>query len=205
VAREVPVGRRIVVYGPSGSGKTTLSRRLGEKLELPVLELDAVVHAHPNWVDLSREEFREKVTAYLESHPGGWVIEGNYSPVRDLILPKAETAIWIQLPWHTVYRRLAWRTISRTFQNAPLWNGNRETFRQTFFSRHSMLIWGIAAWRSHRRSLRETLVTNRPQARVYVLRAPRQVGYLLENAVLRVPASATIAEQPSEVRNGKRA
>lgn len=182
------------MYGPSGSGKTTLSRQLGEKLGLPALELDAVVHAHPNWVDLSREEFRAQVSAYLESHSDGWVIEGNYSPVRDLILPHAETAIWIQLPWHTVYRRLAWRTISRTFQNAPLWNGNRETFRQTFLSRQSMLIWGITAWRSHRRSLRETLVTNRPAARVYVLRTQGQVSYLFEHAVLRVPASATIPE-----------
>jgi adenylate kinase family enzyme len=173
------------VYGPSGSGKTTLSRQLGERLGLPVLELDSVIHAHPNWVDLSREEFREKVSNYLESHPEGWVIDGNYTGfVQDLILPVAETAVWLKLPWRTVYRRLAWRTVSRSATNEPLWNGNKESLRQTFLTRDSMLIWGITAWRQHHRKMHEALVTGRPRATVYLLRTPGQVRYLLENAVL---------------------
>jgi len=86
VPREVPVGRRIAVFGPSGSGKSTLSRQLGETLGLPVLELDSVFHAYPNWVDLDREAFRGKVSAYLAEHSDGWVLDGNYSHVRDLVL-----------------------------------------------------------------------------------------------------------------------
>ena len=79
VPREVPVGRRIAVFGPSGSGKSTLSRQLGETLGLPVLELDSVFHAYPNWVDLDREAVRGKVSAYLAEHSDGWVLDGNYS------------------------------------------------------------------------------------------------------------------------------
>lgn len=186
--REVPVGRRVAVYGPSGSGKSTLARQLAAKLGLPVLELDAVFHAHPDWVDLTREEFREQVTAYLAAHPGGWVIEGNYSHVRDLILPKAETAIWLDLPFPTVYRRLAWRTISRSVTGGELWNGNRESMRQTFLTGDSMLVWGIKSWRPHRRSLIESLYTHPPAARVYHLRTPGQVRYLLANAQAAVAA-----------------
>lgn len=182
--RQVPVGRRIAVFGPSGSGKSTLSKELSARLGLPVLELDAVFHAHPNWVDLSREEFRDQVSAYLAEHPGGWVIDGNYGHVRDLILPLADTAIWLTLPFHTVYRRLAWRTVSRSVTGGELWNGNRETMRQTFLSRESMLIWGVTAWRKHHQSMTESLVTNRPTATVYRLRTPGQVRYLLENATL---------------------
>jgi adenylate kinase family enzyme len=189
------MGRRIVVYGPSGSGKTTLSRQLGERFGLPVLELDAVFHAHPNWVDLSREEFRERVTAYLSAQADGWVIDGNYSHVRDLILPLAETAIWLKLPWRVVYPRLAWRTVSRAVFNRHLWNGNRESLRQTFLSRESMLIWGITAWRLHHRSLAATLVDGTPTARVYILRTPGQVRYLRENATPAAQA-ATMAAQP---------
>lgn len=180
--RDVPIGRRVAVYGPSGSGKSTLARRLAEKLELPVLELDAVFHAHPNWVDLTVEEFREQVSAYLEAHPDGWVIEGNYIHVRDLILPHAETAIWLDLPFLRVYRQLAWRTISRSFTHGELWNGNKETIRQTFFSKYSMLLWGITSWRPSRRSLHQSLVTDQPPARVYHLRTRGQVQYLLDNA-----------------------
>ena len=189
VPREVPVGRRIAVFGPSGSGKSTLSRLLGETLGLPVLELDSVFHAYPNWVDLDREAFREQVSAYLAEHRDGWVLDGNYSHVRDLVLAEAETVIWLRLPFHTVYRALAWRTVSRSFQGAELWNGNRESLRQTFLSRESMLVWGIAAWRRHHQVLGDSLRTTPHRARVYVLRSRRQVRYLLRNAT---PASDTI-------------
>lgn len=172
-----------MVYGPSGSGKSTLAAQLGQKLGLPVLELDAVFHAHPNWVDLSADEFRTAVSRYLAEHTGGWVIDGNYSQVRDIILPLAETAIWLKLPWRTVYRRLARRTITRSLTHGELWNGNRETIRQTFFSRDSMLIWGVTSWRRHHRNLHATLVEKPPTARVYILRTPGQVRYLREHAL----------------------
>lgn len=183
MSRPVPIGRRIAVYGPSGSGKTTLSRQLGEKLGLPILELDSVIHAHPNWVDLSREDFRERVLAYLDEHADGWVIDGNYTGfVQDLILPLAETAIWLKLPWHTVYRRLAWRTISRAVVGKELWNGNRESLRQTFLSRDSMLWWGIHAWRPHHQRMAAVLGGGGFSAHVYTLRTPGQVRYLVANA-----------------------
>lgn len=191
-SRPVPVGSRIAVYGPSGSGKSTLARQLGENLGLPVLELDAVFHAHPNWVDLTRDEFREQVSAYLAEQPQGWVIDGNYGHVRDLILPLAETAIWLDLPFRTVYRRLALRTVSRSFTHGELWNGNKETLRQTFLSRESMLVWGVKAWRSHHESMTESLITNRPSATVYRLRTPGQVRFLLQNATRSDAESATI-------------
>lgn len=179
------MGPRIVVHGPSGSGKTTLSRKLGEKLSLPVLELDTVIHAYPNWVDLSRDEFRQKVFEYLDTHPDGWVIDGNYTGfVQDIILPRAETAIWLKLPWRTVYPRLAWRTISRAVVGKELFNGNRESLKQTFLTRDSMLWWGIHAWRPHHERMGRALSGGGFTARVYRLRTPGQVRYLLENAVL---------------------
>ncbi|MGE3073508.1 MAG: (d)CMP kinase [Dehalococcoidia bacterium] len=194
--RPVPLGRRIAVYGPSGSGKSTLSREIADRFGLPLLELDAMFHAYPNWVDLTQEEFRQRVSEFLAQHPAEWVIEGNYSFVRDLVLPHAETAIWLRLPWRTVYRRLAWRTVSRSFLHAELWNGNRETLRQTFLTGDSMLIWGIKAFRRQNRSLHESLVQNRPDARVYVLRTPGQVRYLRDHAALAAAESATMRGQP---------
>jgi hypothetical protein len=191
VPREVPVGRRIALYGPSGSGKTTLSASLAEKLGLPLVQLDAVFHAHPNWVDLSVEEFRAQVSAFLAEHPQEWLIEGNYSFVRDLILPRADTAIWLDLPFTTVYRRLAWRTIWRSVTHGELYNGNKETMRQTFLSGDSMLIWGIKSWKAHRASMIDSLYTNPPNAKVYRLRTPGQVEYLLANVA---PAAGAAAE-----------
>jgi adenylate kinase family enzyme len=171
-------GRRVVVYGPSGSGKTTVGRLLADRLHVPFVELDAVFHAHPNWQDLSRDEFRHEVTALLDHHTDGWVFDGNYDHVRDLLLPRADSVVWLRLPFRIVYSRLVWRTLSRAVVNAELWNGNRETLRQAFLSRDSMLLWGITAWRSHHRAATRALATL-PHGPIYELRSPRAVRLFL--------------------------
>lgn len=183
------VGRRIVIYGNSGSGKSTLGRALGEGLGVPYIELDEVVHYHPNWEERTDEDFRAQVQARLEASPDGWVCDGNYSAVRALILSRADTAIWLRLPFHVVYWRLVSRTIPRALRSTPLWHGNRESIRQTFFSKQSMLIWGISSWRITRRKTAVALATIPHGARVVVLRTPREVEALLRE-VARQDASS---------------
>jgi hypothetical protein len=173
-------GRRIVVYGPSGSGKTTFSRELARGLGLPAIELDAIYHSRPNWHDLSTEEFRDAVECLLAVHPDGWVIDGNYSAVRDLILPHAETAIWLRLPFRVVYSRLARRTLRRMWTREPLWDVNYESFRLGFFSRDSILLWGITNWRPHHHKTRAALRHAKALGvRVIVLRTPAEVARYL--------------------------
>ncbi len=72
--------RKICVMGFSGSGKSTLARALGRRYGLPVLHLDTV-HFLPGWVARSMEQQREMVRAFMEEHPDGWVIDGNYAKV----------------------------------------------------------------------------------------------------------------------------
>lgn len=142
------LGRRICIYGPSGSGKTTVGRLLGRRLGIPFVELDAIFHSRPYWNDLSNEEFRARVTARLRDlDETGWVFDGNYSEVRELILPRADSVVWLRLPWRTVYPRLFRRTISRMVRRELLWGVNRESFRLSFFSGDSILWWGIKNWR----------------------------------------------------------
>lgn len=192
--RTPALGRRIVVYGASGSGKTTVGRALGEALDLPFVELDAIFHAQPGWVDLPTGEFRARVTEVLAAHTDGWVIDGNYGVVRDLILAQADTAIWLRLPFRTVYWQLCKRTLRRTKSGEELWNGNRETWRQ-LFSRDSMLVWGITSWRQTARTTREALRTIPHGARVIELRSPDAAAALVEDARLQ-----TLADEPAKDR-----
>ncbi len=71
---------KIVILGHSGSGKSTLARQLGDKYRLPVLHFDSI-HFLPGWVETDRPYKREKVDAFLDEHPDGWVIDGNYLKV----------------------------------------------------------------------------------------------------------------------------
>jgi adenylate kinase family enzyme len=175
----IDLGRRVVVYGPSGSGKTTVGRLLATKLGLPFVELDAVVHAHPGWKDLTRDEFRHEVTALLATYADGWVFDGNYhAHVSDMLLPHTDAVVLLRLPFPVVYARLVARTLRRGYANAELWNGNRESLRQAFLTRDSMLLWGITAWRAHRRRTAHALATI-PHGRVYELRSTRAVRELV--------------------------
>jgi adenylate kinase family enzyme len=114
----------VSVVGNSGSGKTTLSRHLGAELGVPHIELDAIFH-QPGWTELSVEEFRRRVAEELDQHDG-WVVDGNYGAVRDLVWAAADTVVWFDLPRSTVMRRLVGRTLRRAITREELWNGNRE-------------------------------------------------------------------------------
>ncbi len=71
---------KIVILGHSGSGKSTLAQQLGDKYHLPVLHFDSI-HFLPGWVETDRTYKREKVNAFLDEHPEGWVMDGNYLKV----------------------------------------------------------------------------------------------------------------------------
>lgn len=115
--------QRVSVVGVPGAGKTTLGRRLAAQLGVPFVELDAVNH-QPRWQALPPDEYRARVADAVAAP--GWVVDGNYSVVRDLVWARADTVVWIDLPRRVVMRRLARRTARRVLTREVLWNGNRE-------------------------------------------------------------------------------
>ena len=137
--------RRVSVVGTSGSGKSTLARELAEILGVPHLELDAV-HHQPGWAPLPTDEFRRIIAARAAAD--GWVIDGNYSRVRDLVWARADTVVWLDLPKRTVMRQVVWRTLRRVALRRELWNGNRERWRNflTWNPEQSVISW---AWHKH--------------------------------------------------------
>ena len=89
---------KIAILGHSGSGKSTLARQLGEKYGLPVLHLDRI-QFRPGWVETTREEKREKLTAFLDAHSGGWVIDGNYMKIcAERRFAEADRILYLDFP-----------------------------------------------------------------------------------------------------------
>ena len=133
------------MVGNSGSGKTTLARRLAATLGVPHLELDSVFH-QPGWQPLEPGEFRRVVSDFTAAP--GWVVDGNYSKVQDIVWSRADTVVWVDPPRHRVMRQVLRRTLRRTITRAELWNGNREPWTNLFRldPEQSILAW---AWTNH--------------------------------------------------------
>ena len=132
-------GRRISVVGTSGSGKTTLARQISQRLAIPHVELDAL-HHEPDWQEAPIDVFRKRVEQSLSSD--SWVVDGNYSKVRDIVWSRADTVVWLDYSLPVIMTRLLRRTWRRVVAQEELWSGNRETWRQTF-SRDSILLWAL--------------------------------------------------------------
>lgn len=142
--------RRVVVVGSSGSGKSTLARALAERLGVPHVELDAL-HWGPDWTETPTEVLRKKVETAIACD--GWTICGNYTKLRESIWPRADTLIWLDYPMGLVMWRVLRRTTGRCITGETLWsNHNVETWRKSFFSSDSIIVWAWTTWPTQRRA-----------------------------------------------------
>ncbi|MEN9578323.1 MAG: hypothetical protein RJA70_1332 [Pseudomonadota bacterium] len=138
---------RFVVIGTSGSGKSTFARALAKARNVPYVELDELFWL-PGWTERETEDFRKRTAAAAAGD--SWVVDGNYSVVREVLWTKATHIIWLNFSRSTVYSRIIRRTLVRAVTQQELWAGNRESFRKSFFSRDSILLWSFRTYSENR-------------------------------------------------------
>ncbi len=168
------LGRRIAVVG--GGGKSTLARALSEKLGLPHIELDAIFWL-PGWQETPVEAFKAKVSRALATQPDGWVADGNYtSRLEGLVVAQADTVIWVNMPWRVMFWRVFRRAVRRARDRERICGDNYESWRQTFFSRKSLLWWHITNRRRYKLQ-GERMLPHVPAAATLVrLESPRALS-----------------------------
>jgi len=168
---------RIAVVGTTGSGKTTLARQISQCLNISHVELDAL-HWNPNWSESSADVFCSRVTQTLSGDR--WVVDGNYSEVRHLIWSRADTLIWLDLPFTITFGRLLRRTIQRVVTQEELWSGNRETLTKAL-SQDSILLWLFRTF--HKRRREYPLLLKQPEyahLKIIHLRSPQAAHIWLQ-------------------------
>ena len=142
--------QRINLIGTSASGKSTLGRKLSDLLDSPYVEMDTLFHG-PNWSQAPPEVFRARVADAVNAPR--WVLDGNYHKTSDLKWARATMIIWLDIARLPNLYRAAKRAVHRSWTQTELWpgTGNRESFRQTFFSRDSMILWTATSHKQRRR------------------------------------------------------
>ncbi len=171
--------KRINVIGSSGSGKTTFSRRLAERLGCEHIEMDALFWC-PDWQQPDDDQFFDRIEAATAG--SNWVLDGNYSRSMALKWQHVDTVIWLDYGFWRTFRQLMIRSVTRAMSDEELWpgTGNTESFRQTFFSRESILLWMISNYRRKRRQNQQLMRSKTwSHIRFIRLRSPRQAAALL--------------------------
>ena len=189
--------RRTVVIGTSGSGKTTFARDLAHILHIPHIELDAL-HWGPAWTERPIEEFRHLVSQAVAGE--AWSLDGNYSAVRDIVWPRATAVIWLNYSLPATFYRVLKRTARRVLRQEELYAGNRESFRRSFLSRESILVWVLTTYRRRRREYPRLLAEpQHAHLHVTTVRSPPEAERLLAQIRTAAPgdAAAGAARAPS--------
>lgn len=87
--------KKIVIIGCPGSGKSYFSKKLKEKLNIPLYHLDMIWNKEDK-TTLTREEFVVKLQKIFNTE--SWIMDGNYQSTLDLRISNSDTVILLDYP-----------------------------------------------------------------------------------------------------------
>ncbi len=90
--------QRSVIIGNSGSGKTYLSRVLGLSSAIPVIHLDQLFWEPSGFNQKRSKEIVLSDIAAAKSGPK-WIAEGVFGELAEMFFDKADSLVWLDLPW----------------------------------------------------------------------------------------------------------
>jgi adenylate kinase family enzyme len=89
---------KVVIFGNSGSGKSTLATGLALKNQLAHLDLDTIAWKASKTPERQTiVESSQSINDFLIAHDN-WVIEGCYADLLEIVTPKADKVIFLNLP-----------------------------------------------------------------------------------------------------------
>ena len=112
-----------------------------------------------------------------------WIVDGNYDHIRELTWDRATAVLWLNYTFARVWGQALKRTLVRVTTREEICNGNRETLKQTLFTRESILWWILATHRSRQRLYRDRFDRGPTDGQSYIeLRSPREMERFLRGA-----------------------
>jgi adenylate kinase family enzyme len=164
--------KKIIVIGSGGAGKSSFSRRLGEKLGLPVVHLDRL-YWRPNWTKTPRDEWIPIVRREIAKEE--WIIDGNFGNTREMRMAACDTVIFLDMPrWLCMYRILKRTLLYRQDTRPDMAEGCHEHFDPEFM----LWVWNYP--NQGRRRVTEQL-ERYAEKNIVVLRSTREIDSFLQD------------------------
>jgi energy-coupling factor transporter ATP-binding protein EcfA2 len=91
-------GWRTIIIGNSGAGKTTLAASMAAAAGARHVALDEIYWVDQAGLEKRTEPVAKQMTAEAAELPQ-WVIEGVFSWLAEVAMPRATALIWLDLPW----------------------------------------------------------------------------------------------------------
>ena len=134
---------KIMVVGTAASGKTTFARNLAVQLQVDHIELDNLFWLD-NWTESASIQFQEKFINRVRSMNKGFVIDGNYSLIQNLILSEIDTVIWLDYSLRVNLYRVIKRSLYRVISQRKIWkNSNNREHWAKLLSKDSIILWVV--------------------------------------------------------------
>lgn len=182
--RQYPLlGERILIVGDTNTGKSTLGERLGESLDLPFVELDALYWL-PGWQEREREDFRRLLREHLPED-GRWVAAGNYSSSADIHWRRADMIVWLDYALSVTLPRLVRRTWGRWRRKELLWGTNHERITNQLMlwdQNKSLITFSIRNHKRRRSGIEAAIASGQLAATFIRLRTPQETAAWIEKA-----------------------
>ncbi|MFJ4809366.1 P-loop NTPase family protein [Streptomyces longwoodensis] len=164
--------RRVALFGLPATGKSTLARWLSAELDQPHTDLDDILFTPEGALPL--DEFRRQAAQITCTD--GWVVEGNFSKLADVVWHRADTLIWLDFPLPLILYRITRRSLRQLAGREDSAQARRLTWSSAFFARRSLLHTAIRKYRANRpRYARQVAETADLGVDVVRLRSPREV------------------------------
>jgi adenylate kinase family enzyme len=162
--------QRIAIIGCCGAGKSTLAVTLGQKLNLPVIHLDAH-YWQPGWQESDKNDWLTIQQKLIKGDR--WIIDGNYGSTMNLRLARANTIIWLDFHRHICL----WRVLKRYLQYAgetrpDMAKGCPERLNWDFWQ----YVWNFP--QIHRLRILEQVAKYENKKQIIILQKPDQVSIL---------------------------
>ncbi len=123
--------KRILVIGGNGSGKTTFSKKLAEKLDIPLVHLDKLNWCG-NWEVVPKDRFDRLLQNELDKE--SWILDGNYNRTIPHRIKFCDTVFYFDFSTVKCLYGVTKRVIQNFGKTRPDMGGNcPEKFDMAFY------------------------------------------------------------------------